>query len=325
MTGNREYKSDTFSLLMQIPEYALEVYNSLNHTDYSDWDKIIYQQLDHSFSLTVQNDASFIIDSYFNLYEHQTTYNPNMPLRSLIYFSDYARDFIKNRDIYSNRLVKIPTPKFAVFYNGDRRLPEQQLLYLSDAFEQPMEAPDLELICTVYNINKGFNRDLLKRCPVLRKYMIFTRRVKYHVRKMEQQCASDDHWSLLTEKGKQALGIAINMAIDECIAYGILREFFQEHRAEVEKTMVLDYTYERRMELNRQEGYEEGAQTGFSQGISQGIVQGISRGLVSLVHTLRNFLSTPEDIWQQVIRNPDYKDVTLNQVKELMMSDNRIG
>ncbi|MBR1568989.1 MAG: hypothetical protein IJ648_08475, partial [Lachnospiraceae bacterium] len=220
---------------------------------------------------------------------------------------------------YSNRLVKIQTPKFAVFYNGDRRLPEQQLLYLSDAFEQPMEAPDLELICTVYNINKGFNRDLLKRCPVLRKYMIFTRRVKYHVRKMEQQCASDDHWSLWTEKGKQALGIAINMAIDECIAYGILREFFQEHRAEVEKTMVLDYTYERRMELNRQEGYEEGAQTGFSQGIDQGI----SRGLVSLVHTLRNFLSTPEDIWQQVIRNPDYKDVTLNQVKELMMSDNR--
>lgn len=306
MTGNREYRSDTFSLLMQIPEYALEVYNPLNHTHYDNPDDIMFQQLNHSFSLTVRNDASFIIDSYFNLYEHQTTYNPNMPLRSLVYFSDYVKDYIKNREIFGSRLVKIPTPRFAVFYNGEKWRPERQVLLLSDAFVHSTDDPELELVCTVYNINSGHNRELLKHCPVLRKYMVFTHRVRYLVRKLGRQQGIPDGSSYMkTEKGKQILAAAINEAIDYCIEHDILREFFQIHRAEVEKSMVLDYTYEHRIELLNEE-------------IIRSREEGISQGLYNLVHTLQRILLTPEDIWRQVIQNPDYSDVTLEQVKGYM-------
>lgn len=317
MKGNREYNSDAFSLLMMIPKYALEVYNHLNHTSYHNPEEIVYQQLQHSFSLSVRNDASFIIDASFNLYEHQSTYNPNMPVRSLIYFSDYVKDFIKQRELYGRKPVKIPTPRFAVFYNGMEKRPEMETLLLSNSFEHPVDRPELELICTVYNINVGYNRELLKQCPVLKKYMVFIDRVRYNIRKQQTTQEFTDHGTdSLTENHilhrKQLLGTAINEAIDYCIAHQILDDFFKEYRWEVEKVMVLDYTYERRMELNREEGYNEGIR----QGISQGISQGIQQGLVAMIHTLKEFLTTPEEIWHKVIQNPDYSDVTLEQIKQ---------
>ena len=38
-------------------------------------------------SLSVRNDASFIVAARLSIYEHQSTVCPNMPVRSLIYFS----------------------------------------------------------------------------------------------------------------------------------------------------------------------------------------------------------------------------------------------
>ena len=291
MKGNREYKSDAFSMLMMIPEYALELYNPLNHTNYTNPKEIVYQQLNHSFSLSVRNDASFIIDAHFNLYEHQSTYNPNMPMRSLIYFSDYVKDFIKKREIYGKQLVKIPTPRFAVFYNGLEKRPEIETLLLSDAYEQPVENPELELICTVYNINVGYNRELLKQCPVLKKYMVFIDRVRYNVRRLQKASMNNPY---LLANDKQILEQAINEAINYCITHHILEDFFREHRWEVEKAMTLDYTYERRMELNREEG--------FSEGLDQGISQGVQESILNLMQTMKwsmeqamDALCIPED------------------------------
>jgi hypothetical protein len=104
MGENREYKSDVFSMLMENPANALAVYNALNGTDYQNPEQVTIKKLEKGISLTVRNDAAFVINCNINIYEHQSTYNPNMPLRSLIYFTDIIRPAVKDRDVYSRKL-----------------------------------------------------------------------------------------------------------------------------------------------------------------------------------------------------------------------------
>lgn len=124
----------------------------------------------------MHNDASFVLDLNLSIYEHQSTICPNMPIRSLIYFTIILEGIVKDQNLYGRKLVKIPTPRFAVFYNGEEEQPERYELRLSDAFEHPMERPEIELVCTVYNINDGKNRELLN-CSLssrqLKKYKFF--------------------------------------------------------------------------------------------------------------------------------------------------------
>jgi hypothetical protein len=114
MGENREYKSDVFSMLMENRANALAVYNALNGTEYEDPEQVTIKRLEKGISLTVRNDAAFVIDCHINIYEHQSTYNPNMPLRSLIYFTDIIRPALKDRDVYSRKL-RTKRAKLALF------------------------------------------------------------------------------------------------------------------------------------------------------------------------------------------------------------------
>ncbi len=241
MAGNREYKSDVFGMLMEEPGYALEVYNALNQSDYRDPGLVEVCNLERGISLSVRNDAAFILDMNLSVYEHESTVCPNMPLRELIYVTNILEQLVKTQNIYGRRLVKIPTPRFAVFYNGMEEQRSRYQLKLSDSYANPMEKPELELICTVYNINAGKNRKLLSKCPVLRQYMIFVGYVR-------------DYLEAYPEKD---LKKAINKAIDRCIKENVLREFLIRRRGEVTKVTQLDYTFDRRIELEREEAREE--------------------------------------------------------------------
>ena len=136
MSGNREYKSDVFSMLMQDKERALQLYNVMNDSNYQNPEAVEITTLDGGISLSVRNDASFVVDARLSIYEHQSTVCPNMPIRSLIYFSVILSDMLSDkknkkmigRNIYGKRLVKIPTPHFIVFYNGEEEQPEVQEL-----------------------------------------------------------------------------------------------------------------------------------------------------------------------------------------------------
>lgn len=241
MAGNREYKSDVFCMLMEEPGYALEVYNALNHSDYRNPGLVEVCNLERGISLSVRNDAAFILDMNLSVYEHESTICPNMPLRALIYVTNILEQWVKKRNIYGRKLVKIPTPRFAVFYNGVEEQPEQYQLKLSDAYANRMEEPELELTCTVYNINSGKNRELLSECPVLEQYMVFVRYVREG----------------LEMHPKKDLAKAIDGAIDRCIEEGVLREFLMKRREEVTKVTQLDYTFDRRIELEREDAREE--------------------------------------------------------------------
>ena len=255
MNENREVVSDVFSMLMQEKEYALEVYNALNGTDYDDPNEVRAVTLNHrSVSLTMKNDASFIVSTDLNVYEHQSTYNPNMPLRALLYLVDELKDFIKDYDIYGRRKIEIPTPKFAVFYNGKETRPETEVLKLSDLFKNLKDEPQLELTCKVYNINTGYNKDLKIECPVLDEYMTFVSKVR--------------EFDL---KDKET---SVSRAIDWCLENNVLAEFLERRKDEVKKAMTLDMTWERREQLIRRDERAEGRAEGQAMGREKGLLQG---------------------------------------------------
>ena len=263
MSGNREYKSDVFAMLMEDRANALELYNAVNHSDYTDPEEVEICTLDRGISLTVHNDASFVLDMHLSVYEHQSSVCPNMPVRSLVYFSNILERMVKDKNIYGRRLVKIPTPHFAVFYNGKEEQPEQYDLKLSDAFVHPAEPPELELTCRVYNINYGKNVELLEKCTFLKEYMVFVDYVREFHKKFEYG----------------ELEHAIEMAIDRCIKENVLREFLITHRTEVVKVVRLDYTFDRQLMLERIENIEEGRAEGRAEGIEQGRILSITEFL----------------------------------------------
>ena len=266
LQGNREYKSDVFSMMLRIPENALDVYNAMNASDYTDVDLV-------EIMLSVRNDASFFISNYLNLYEHQSTYSPNAPLRFLIYLTNLIRDIVEKRDLYSRKRVKIATPHFAVFYNGTELRPEREVMKLSDAFINPTDSPELELVCTIYNINPDCNESLLARSRTLSGYMCFVNRVRDNLSKkpaIEQDESMD-------------LEDAIREAIDYCITNHVMEDFFCENRDEVMKNMLLDYTWERREELIRAEEYEDGLAEGEKRGLALGEKRGIALGELQML------------------------------------------
>lgn len=261
--ANKEYKSDVFSMLLQDKKRAMEIYNAINGTDYDDPELVEMTTLDDkSFSLTVRNDASFILDANLSLYEHQSTYCPNMPLRDLLYFASIIQKQIKaqKRDIYGGRILKIPVPHFVVFYNGKEDAPDQYDLRLSDAFEKETKNPEIELVCHVYNINNGKNVPLLSKCQTLREYMYFVDMV----RKNNEISGN--------------LEDAIEKAINQCMEENVLRDFLAQHREEVMHVMTLDYTFERRLEMQRAEAIEDGERIGKEEKLSEQIRKKIQKG-----------------------------------------------
>ena len=255
MNENREVVSDVFSMLMQEKEYALEVYNALNGTHYDDPNEVKAVTLNHrSVSLTMKNDASYIVSSDLNIYEHQSTYNPNMPLRALLYLVDELKYFLKDYDIYGRRKIEIPTPKFAVFYNGREKRPETEVLKLSDLFKNLKDEPQLELTCKAYNINTGYNKDLRRECRVLDEYMIFVDKVREFDLKDEET--------------------SVSRAIDWCLENNVLAEFLERRKDEVKKAMTLDMTWERREQLIRRDERAEGREEGQAMGREKGLLQG---------------------------------------------------
>ena len=240
MSNTREYKSDVFSMLMEYPENALQVYNMLNGTNHTDPSLVEIVTLDKGISLSIRNDAAFIIDYDLTISEHQSSYNPNMPLRSLIYFSTTMQKRIikKKQDIFGRGLIKIPLPHFVVFYNGSENRPEKEILKLSDAYEKASENPELELICTVYNINYYHNSKMLNTCKVLNEYSLFVQKVREQVENLKKY----DRMSVSIDE-------AVKKAIDYCIDHDILKEFLEERGNEVLHVMTFDCTFEAREKL----------------------------------------------------------------------------
>ncbi len=162
----REHKSSLFATILSEKENQLKVYNYLNHSDYTDTDEIEVTTIEEILFIGRKNDASFILDNVMNLYEHQSTYNPNMPLRGLFYFSElYENYIIKHKlNIYGTKLLQIPIPKYVIFYKGSMPAEAVTELKLSDLFIRKDIEPDIEVRATMICLNETDN---VKKCEPL--------------------------------------------------------------------------------------------------------------------------------------------------------------
>ena len=254
LTANRMYKSRIFAMLFSDRNELLKLYNAINGTSYDDPDLLQVNTLENAVYMSMQNDVSFIIDMRLNLYEHQSTYSPNLPVRYLLYVADVYSDYTKDMNLYGTKTVKLPTPRFVIFYNGQAEQPDRKELKLSELFSIPDADPSLELKAVMLNINKGHNRKLMETCRTLQDYAEYTFRVREYAAEMP-------------------LDLAVEQAITECISEGILADFLRKNRAEAKKVSIYEYDEERHMRQTREEGMEEGYANGFSQGIIQTAVK----------------------------------------------------
>ena len=252
----RTYKSRIFEMIFSDRKELLSLYNAVNHTDYKDPEQLKVNTLKNAIYMGMRNDVSFIVDLKLNLYEHQSTYNPNLPLRFLFYVADLYSDLTKDANLYSTRLIGLPTPRFLVFYNGVEERPDKEVLKLSTAFQVKEEEVFLELTVIVLNINQGHNRSLLQACRTLNDYAVYTSRIRTYAQQTD-------------------LDTAVERAITECMDEGILADFLRKNRAEVKKVSIYEYDYEKHMRQEREENFEAGLAQGRAEGREEGLAEGI--------------------------------------------------
>ena len=207
---NRTYKSTLFIMLFQDKHNLLELYNAVSGKHYTDPGILEINTLENAIYMTVKNDISFLIDGRLSLYEHQSTYNPNLPLRFLIYISKLYSRMTRNANLYGTKLIRIPPPEFLIFYNGKEELPEQTMLNLSDMYETKDPHAGLELSAVMLNISGKHNQKLKEACTTLKEYAIYTDKVRKYAEETE-------------------LPDAVERAIQECIAEGVLQDFLEKH------------------------------------------------------------------------------------------------
>ena len=243
---NFKYKDTVFRMLYKSKKELLSLYNAVNGTAYVNEDDLEIVTLENAVYMSMKNDISCLLDMNLQIYEHQSTVNPNMPLRNLMYITKQIEKMILNKDIYSRKLIPIPNPRFIVFYNGIDKQPEVKELYLSDAYQHKEKEKNLELKVLQLNINKGYNEDVKRKCPTLFQYMEYVDTV----RKFAKDCTLDE---------------AVKKAVDDCIKNDILKDFLLANKAEVVSMSIFEYDEELHKKTLLAEGYEDGYNAGVEE------------------------------------------------------------
>ena len=157
---NHKYKDRVFRMLFNNKRELMDLYNAINNTNYDNPEELQITTLENAIYLSMKNDMSFLIDSRLQLYEHQSTWNPNMPFRDLLYVTNTYNKLIPRRDVYGSKKISLPPPTFLMFYNGKEKRPERYVMKLSDLYQPKPKEVNLDLTVLVLNINKGYNENI---------------------------------------------------------------------------------------------------------------------------------------------------------------------
>ena len=234
---NRKYKDRVFKFIFGNPEnkaWTLSLYNAVNGSQYRNPEDIQFNTIEDAVYLGMKNDVSFIIRSEMNLWEHQSSFNPNMPMRFLMYGMQLYEKYIEASEyyLYSSSLQALPRPNCVCFYNGREEQPERQALKLSDAFGGE---GDIEVKVMMLNINYGKNRALMEACRPLKEYAWLVDRVRQH------------------QKTLQNFEAALEAAIQEMPEDFEIHGFLVANRAEVRRMLLTEYDEEKVLAQERKE------------------------------------------------------------------------
>ena len=277
---NRKYKDTLFRKVFNNKKDLLSLYNALNNTEHMDDSLITITTIEDAIYIGYKNDISFIINSELNLYEHQSSVNPNMPVRGLIYFAELYKEYIDQNNllIYNERLVKLPFPRYVVFYNGTKEQPEEQELRLSDSFVQVPEGeglkdtagteadktnkPSVEVVVQLLNINYGCNQELLEKCQKLKEYSRFIALVRVKSDMLTEKYKKE----MKSVNKKEIFAEAVALAIDEAIRDNVLKDILSKNMAEVTDMLLTEFDEKAYIDGVKKQSYEEGEARGEIKG-----------------------------------------------------------
>lgn len=251
---NFQHKDRFFKKVFSEKKDLLSLYNAINDTAYDDPEMIEINTIDNFIFMGMKNDVSCIIADVMNLYEQQSTINPNMPLRGFLYQAElYRKLFGNHTDLYSSRMINLPKPQFIVFYNGTDDEPDERIMRMSDAYVgQAKYEPSIECSAVLLNINYGHNRELMEKCKKLQGYSILIHRIRENIKSgMEKKAA-------------------VVVAVDSCIEDDILKDILEPHRTEATNMILEEYNEDLHIknekEISYSTGYESGDKHGFDRG-----------------------------------------------------------
>ena len=286
---NRNHKDRLFIRLFHDPAALLELYNAVNHSNYTNPDDLIITTMEDAVYLGMKNDCSFLIGNYLNLYEHQSTFNPNMPLRGFLYFASALQGYLamNNINLYGESLVKIPTPNYIVFYNGMGVYEDQLELRLSDAFEN--SGGCMEFTAIMLNINLGHNKELMEQCRLLKEYATFIAQIRAYQMK-----------GYSTEE-------AVEIACEYCIEHDVLKEFLLKNWNEVRMLILTEYDEKKHMAMEGRDGVHRGK----GKKVIQLTIKKVKKGQDN--KTIAEALETDEAYIQSIVDiiekySPDYDE-----------------
>ena len=295
---NREYKSRLFSFIFGREEnkhWTLSLYNAIHGTCYNELSSITINTIEDVVYMGMKNDLSILVSETVSLYksmelyEQQSSYNPNMPVREFMYAGKLYDKFIHSSKLnqYGKTLLPLPLPKLVVFYNGENDTEDEVILRLSDAFKEEIRqnirnrcyknkeklsetqlsnevekifqeaSPDIEVTVRMININYGHNKNILDACRPLSEYAWFIAQIRKNI------ASSDD-------SAPNKVETAIDRAIYEMPGDFEIKDFLISNRAEVKDMCLTEYNETETLELFRQEGLQEGLQAGRKEGLQVG-------------------------------------------------------
>ncbi|MDR0948736.1 MAG: hypothetical protein LBM69_04375 [Lachnospiraceae bacterium] len=265
----REAKDRLFRFVFERNKKALmEIYNALNHTNYTDASTLEIITLEGVLYMSMKNDLAYLLVHTMNMYEQQSSYSPNWPLRMLIYTTaEYQKIALQNKeDLYSYKQIRLPKPKCVVFYSGSKELSDETYMKLSDSFLPSNVESDLELTVRVININRGHNEEFLKKCKRLEEYSFFVGQVDQRV-----------------SRG-MTLKTAIMEAIDFCIQNNVMDDILEEHKSEVLGMVLTEYNERKTMQMLQREYRNDGRAEGRAEGKAEGKME--ARDQMNLLNSL---------------------------------------
>jgi len=265
MILNKNFKDSVFTKLFGDPDLLRELYCALEGVTLPPDVPVSINTLENVLIMDKYNDISFEIGGKLVvLIEHQSTINPNMALRLLLYIAEVYERMIKDRSVYSKKRLSIPWPEFFVLYNGPDPFPDEVIMRLSDLFEKPQDLrlpektyPLLELEVKVININEGRNEAIIQRCKKLAEYSTFIAKVR-------------DFIEELGDKEK-----AIKEAVKFCQKRDILREFLEMHSGEIFSMLYVEWNLDDAKKVWYEDGLEDGLEKGREE-VLKLIEQGLS-------------------------------------------------
>ena len=267
---NRKVRDTVFCHFMSTEAHLLTLCNALNGTKYDESTDITINTLEGSFFSNIKNDISFLLDNLMVvLIEHQTTINPNMPLRFLSYVDELYTRYTSSshKEIYGCKLIKIPAPEFYVFYDGNDTSFEKQTLKLSDAFET--QSDKLELTVHVYNLADGMNEELKRKCLPIGEYSFFSNAYKH----FRQQKMKIDH--------------AVDAAVKYCLENNVMVDYLKNNQKEVIDMFGFEWNEKEERETLIKIGEERGEARGEERGLERGKLEGKIEAIKDLMSNLK--------------------------------------